>query len=304
MDYGEALAVRDHLLTRRRGWTLESDEQPQPRLTVGVHHRDDGTYGVAVRVQESSEQADAQIAEIVSEHGAENVDIRVTGAIRGLGLKDVNRPLIIGCSCAHRRVGTGTLGCVVKRDGRVFLLSNNHVFGRTNGAAVGDPIIQPSFDDHPDELLVVASYAERVDLVSSGNNEVDAAIAELDPTIAADRTTLVGFNASLRPPTGGPLPKSVHKIGRSTDLKDGTVSASALIPISVSIGGRSFDFINQIEITSLGAPFSDDGDSGSVVFADDGTLIGLLFSGNGSTTSYANPIEVVFAKLGGLELAT
>ena len=63
--------------------------------------------------------------------------------------------------------------------------------------------------------------------------------------------------------------------------------------------------ISQIEIQSSGTgPFSRGGDSGSLVYREDGVAIGLLFAGsesggdNGSGLTYVNPIDAVLAAFG------
>jgi hypothetical protein len=69
------------------------------------------------------------------------------------------------------------------------------------------------------------------------------------------------------------------------------------------LGELTFD--NQIEIQSTGTgPFSRGGDSGSLVYREDGVAIGLLFAGsesggdNGSGLTYVNPIDAVLAAFG------
>ncbi|MBV8545315.1 MAG: hypothetical protein JO093_11025 [Acidobacteria bacterium] len=269
------------------------------RPSIGIHHRSDGSFGIAVRIQELSSEDNPMIAAIIERHGASNVDVRVTGIIQALAVKDVNRPLIIGCSCAHTDVNIGTLGCCVQKNGKTYLLSNNHVFGNSNIAQPGDAILQPSSTDHPLSDLVAATFVEFVKLDIAKANRVDAAIAEMAEGINCDTRTILGFPKPLADAAAGLPIGTVHKLGRSTDLTSGTISASGLIPVTVNIGGADYDFVDQIEITSPAAhPFSMKGDSGSVVFNDDGALVGLLFSGNEKTTTYANPIADVFAALG------
>src|SRR5205823_3669095 len=50
----------------------------------------------------------------------------------------------------------GTLGCLVRREGQVFVLSNNHVLANSNEAQRGDAILQPGPHDggrFPDDQI-------------------------------------------------------------------------------------------------------------------------------------------------------
>lgn len=68
-----------------------------------------------------------------------------------------------GVSIAHYMVGAGTFGAVVRdRDtNEKLILSNNHVLANSNGARIGDPILQPGELDggvHPSDVV---AYLER-----------------------------------------------------------------------------------------------------------------------------------------------
>ena len=69
------------------------------------------------------------------------------------------------------------------------------------------------------------------------------------------------------------------------------------------LGELSFD--DQIEVEGVGDDqFSRGGDSGSLVYREDGVALGLLFAGsetggeNGSGLTYLNPIDAVLDALG------
>jgi hypothetical protein len=53
------------------------------------------------------------------------------------------RPARPGISIGHYQITAGTFGCLVQKNGQVFILSNNHVLANTNAAQVGDAIWQP-----------------------------------------------------------------------------------------------------------------------------------------------------------------
>src|SRR5256885_864294 len=75
-------------------------------------------------------------------------DVVATGVIRALQARTARfRPAPGGVSIGHRAITAGTLGCVVRRQGQVFVLSNNHVLANSNDAQRGDAILQPGPHD-------------------------------------------------------------------------------------------------------------------------------------------------------------
>ena len=96
----------------------------------------------------------------------------------------------------------------------------------------------------------------------------------------------------------------VHKVGRTTGVRHGRVTAFELdgVAVEYDIGVISFD--NQIEIEGPGnKSFSDAGDSGSLIVDDQMLAAALLFAGgdhggsNGKGLTYANPIAAVLKAL-------
>jgi hypothetical protein len=81
-----------------------------------------------------------------------STDVVESGEIKALQLLNMQgkprtarwRPAPGGVSIGHIDVTAGTLGCLVERNGEVFILSNNHVLANANLGKVGDPIPQPS----------------------------------------------------------------------------------------------------------------------------------------------------------------
>jgi hypothetical protein len=57
------------------------------------------------------------------------------------------RPAPGGVSIGHVSITAGTLGCVVKRDGKPVILSNNHVLAASGAAEIGSAIVQPGTYD-------------------------------------------------------------------------------------------------------------------------------------------------------------
>ena len=224
------------------------------------------------------------------------------------------RPAESGYSVGHFAITAGTLGtCVydilpgggvsppVHGTGipaRYYILSNNHVLANSNLGALGDPILQPGpFDGGTDPADRIARLSRFVPIVfgPSGNNLVDAAIAEgafhdLDREIY-----WIGYVDGWRRRTGVGVGMNVMKTGRTTNFTTGRVT---VVNATVMVGGYpggSAQFIDQIVTTNISAG----GDSGSLVLTRQGVrriAIGLLFAGS-SVATIVNQIENVRALL-------
>ena len=120
-----------------------------------------------------------------------------------------------------------------------------------------------------------------------------------------------GIGCDLVPSRGSADPERlfdpdliVTKTGRTTGTTWGRITAAEMSGIRVQYGARTALFRNQIEIESTSClPFSQGGDSGSLVITPEGEVIGLLFAGtdiggtNGQGLTYANPIHQVLDAL-------
>jgi hypothetical protein len=97
----------------------------------------------------------------------------------------------------------------------------------------------------------------------------------------------------------------VGKIGRTTGFTKGRVTAFELDGVTVRYDLGLLTFDNQVEVEGAGQrAFSDGGDSGSMVFTDEGRMAGaLVFAGsdqggtNGKGLTYANPLGTVMERL-------
>lgn len=295
-----------------------------PALALGLARQPDGSYRLAVRYRLGTSTVRSIARKVVDKIGAEDADVRRTGRIRGLSDETVVRPrppvirarslgetgrvrpLRPGVSVAHVDVSAGTLGAFVHVEGAVHVLSNYHVLSGTPQASVGDVVVQPGpADGGQAPRDRVGTLAARVELEPNGHALVDCAIARLDPELTEpDLQYPVGRVTTTAAVLGG---ESVGKIGRTTAVTRGNVTAIELDDVVVGyddeLGELSFD--NQIEVESTGpGPFSRGGDSGALVYREDGVAIGLLFAGsesggdNGSGLTYVNPIDAVLAAFG------
>ena len=105
--------------------------------------------------------------------------------------RDRFRPNIpAGVSIGHYSVTAGTLGAVVyDRDtGEPLLLSNNHVLANSNGASIGDVILQPGPTDHgvrPDDVVAKLHHIEMLRFVGA-STPTPAPAPPLFPTGGCD----------------------------------------------------------------------------------------------------------------------
>jgi hypothetical protein len=134
---------------------------------------------------------------------------------------------------------------------------------------------------------------------------VDAAIATLDAAVDADFTKLTGLG-KLKGVGDVFLDEGarVAKLGRTTGLTRGRVTAFELDNVTVNFDLGTLRFDNQVEIEGEGStPFSAGGDSGSLIVGEDLRGVALLFAGsdqggaNGQGLTYANPLHAVLDAL-------
>jgi S1-C subfamily serine protease len=283
---------------------------PAPNLAVGIHHRAEGDYGIAVRLQHPSAEDSPAFRRIVEEAG-DQLEVAYVGRIRKLAASPPwqqrrQRPLVAGVSVGHERITAGTIGCfATDGDGHTYIVSNNHVLADENRAVEGDRIVQPGVGDGGTSPADgVATLARFVALESQGINYVDCALAELSESVACepselrDASPLTGVAADLA------LVEDVFKIGRTTGLTSGRISAFDVnyVVADYDLGNLRFD--GQIEIvSSTSEAFSAPGDSGSLIVSQGQTEgVGLLFAGTDPdptrpTRTYANPLPRVLSEL-------
>jgi hypothetical protein len=255
--------------------------------------------------------------------GGVKTDVIETGKI--YALQDPTqkmRPARPGISIGHYQITAGTLGCLVERNGQVYILSNNHVLANSNAGKVGDAILQPgpydggtgadqigtleqfipvAFDEggggvtppsgcSPLALLKRLFGQPAMTAINEpGNNTVDCAIAR---PLSADLITPDILNIGV--PTGvgtATLGTPVQKSGRTTGYTTDQITQID-VTTSVDYGGKIATFKNQLMAGAL----SKGGDSGSAVLDMNKQVIGLLFAGS-NTTTIMNPIQFVLDAL-------
>lgn len=307
---GALAASREHLLTRANV------------VATGVGFKESGgrrtgEVGIVCSVERKLPVAELAPADLVPRSiDGVPTDVVPTGAFRALSAqhRERHRPVPGGVSVGHRDITAGTLGCVVYRDGQPFILSNNHVLADTNGASLGDPIVQPApYDGGQLPADTIASLEAFVPIIMleeesgcriagraaavlngiarmtgssarlkavtarAADNLVDAALAlPLDDGLLADELLGVG---RVEGPGSVELGMAVTKSGRTTGVTSGEV-IQVEVTAHVHLGNRVARFADQF----MAGPMSQGGDSGSLIVDAERRGVGLLFAGSGRTT--------------------
>jgi hypothetical protein len=195
----------------------------------------------------------------------------------------------------------GTAGALLQDSGSGrYALSNNHVFARSDQAAVGEQIIQPGLIDvgcRASSATVIGSLSPYPRL---GTN-VDAAAAALNSG-TMDPTGFIEDVGQVSGTTTATIGQSVAKSGRTTGLTTGTIEAvNATVSVQYQRGcgqGKKFVVSYQNQIVTSGGMIAG-GDSGSLLVDNSCRAVALLFAGDSTGRAIGNPIGEVLTKLGG-----
>ncbi|MCZ2838428.1 hypothetical protein [Modestobacter sp. VKM Ac-2985] len=281
-------------------------------IALGLTPVAGGQVHLAIRL---IEPADAEVVLAGLDAGArDEVDVRVIGPVRPLRsptpeeLRRRGRPLRPGASISHRDVTAGTLGGFVRRAGagELLVLSNNHVLANSDAATEGDPVLQPGVADGGLETDRIGGLTSFVRFRSQPGNLVDAAVAALDPGMAADPTAYPGgpLSAAVAAADETDPDELVEKVGRTTGHTHGRITAVEVDGVGVQYDDVVHTFDDQVEIEGLTGGFSAGGDSGSVIWRSrDRAPLGLLFAGSttggsaGGGVTFANPMATVLREL-------
>jgi hypothetical protein len=214
------------------------------------------------------------------------------------------RPARPGCSVGfsfgvgHSDVMAGTFGAVVERDGKRFILSNNHVLANGNALELGAAIYQPGLRDNSDaEHNRIARLTKFVKLETGEHNVVDCAIAEVLENKFISPKVMPRID-KLR--SGDPVVATeemkVAKTGRGSGYTSGTIlDVDATVKIEYPL--VTLTFTHQIIIVGGKGAFAE-GDSGSLIVERKSKRpVGLLVGGS-KTHGVANHIQNVLQHLG------
>lgn len=294
-----------HVAAAGRAVALRSIVPVQARGTIGIGVCGrKGDYRIAVRVY-SAAPGVARVISRMRDLCKGEIDERVVGRVykQTPWHQRKNRPLRIGGSAGRTdENAAGTLGCFASLrtgSGNDLILSNNHVLAKENGGHPGDRIVQPGRLDGGKASRDVVARLKRFKRLKRLNNLVDAAVAELEGEVEYYYNWLEGLGP-LRGVRTDPLEDGdiVYKVGRTTGLTKGRVTAFEMDSVLVEYDQGDLEFDNQIEIEPVGSrPFSLAGDSGSLIVDSRRRAVGLLFAGNDVDATYANTIVNVMDAL-------
>ena len=197
---------------------------------------------------------------------------------------------------------SGTLGALITDGTNQYILSNNHVLGRSNQAVAGEDVSQPGLIDNNCNIATVV--ADFTGFAPLGPSNVDAAVAQLRPGQMDSSGSIEDIGVPSSSIQNATVGLGVAKSGRTTGFTTGSVTSintSVTVQYTASCGGggkkTNITFTNQIVIG--GSSFSAGGDSGSLIVTNNAAHnpVGLLFAGS-STSTIANPIGQVLTQLG------
>jgi hypothetical protein len=280
-----------------------------PWVAVGLTPTPGGRAAVAVRLQRES---DRSLLPDLGRAARAAIDVQVIGRVRALsspaptGLRHRVRLLRAGLSVAHPAVSAGTLGGFVQTTGGLAILSNSHVLAASGAAALGDGVLQPGPVDGGTPADRVATLTAFEPFREGLPSRVDAAVATLDPGVAAAPGDLPGGPLSDTVPAVLDVDPDdrVEKVGRTTGHTRGRITAVEVDAVAVQYDDVVHRFDDQMEIRGLDGAFSAGGDSGSVIWRSrDRAPIGLLFAGSaaggssGGGVTFANPLATVLTTL-------
>lgn len=296
---------------------LDRSAPPEFQIGIGASFKSSKDFRVEIRVQNAGSRAH-QAAEEVMEKAGSEANLRIVPRLqihpihkmrellsrkpspRGVKLK----PLYPGASISVAWGGTGTLGgFVVLEDGGIGIVSNNHVLARMGRAKSeleysleeADKVFQPGGEDTanrtPDHAIgKLYSY---VDFSTGRRHSMDVAVARLtgnNRSFGGNVLTEV-MGAPKETRLTQPLeilelaqqlgrPPIPAKLGRTSGFTSAEISAFDIShTLDTELGDLTFEGITEIS-SDPRSPFSDDGDSGAVVFdLDSGTPFGLHFAG-------------------------
>jgi hypothetical protein len=287
----------------------------EPGVALGIAQgRNKKDFRLAVRIQRRALEADNSLHSRIQKSAKGEVDVRYVGRIAKSQNTDPpwyqakQRPLLVGSSIGHVAVTAGTLGCFVTNPKMKYpaILSNNHVLANENRGKKGDAIVQPGrYDGGRSRDDRIATLLRFVPLQTGAHNRMDAAMASIDGNLAFEIDKIVAFgrvkayNPDLIEPG-----LNVVKMGRTTGLTRGKVTAIEVDDIIVAYDSGDLIFDGQFEIESeRDGPFSLGGDSGSLIMDAEGHARGLLFAGsdqggsNGRGLTYATELGSILKDL-------
>src|ERR1051326_7625262 len=304
MEHARAYAYHDRALHHVRRFRNRSAAAPsvaitldnQPvRIAIAVVRRDgDATIGLRVTKLDDATRL-AINALIANGDVPEDVDVHEVGPLFGFAAQDFVSPVTAGVACANVSGMRGTLGCFVRVNGNVCVLSANHVLALENQAPTGSNIVQPV-----NGALAVQTIGTLLDFESltHDGNLFDGAIASVDLD-SSDFDVRLFNGKHISSARTSPLNQGdrVSKFGQASEETSGRIFASTVSNVVIQMDSGQYGFDQQIEVVPDGdGPFSIRGDSGSLVYDDNDQAVGIVIGGNGTDRTYVSPIGALLTR--------
>jgi galactitol-specific phosphotransferase system IIB component len=275
------------------GIGLNSNEKTNGDMPYAIHVHIDKTQDNANEMLRSIPTA---INEVPVEVYLEFPPVLLLGN-KALGKEDSKkyRPLKGGIEIYENgSKGMGTMGCVVKKDGAYYGLSNEHVLGK-----VGKEVKQP-YSDPCCDCCCCSDIVGKIS-ASVNNGHVDAAIFKINSDIGwkNEIVDMEGYIQGWVDVDETFLEKKVIKRGRTTGFTRGKISLINYTCLTEN--GQKKD---QIKINKIAGEdkYIDHGDSGSITLLEENNkakVIGLNYAGaTDGSYGVANRIKEVISTLG------
>jgi hypothetical protein len=296
--------------------------RPDRRLSWGIGRRD-GSFTMALLVEKEDSWALNKARELKEEEKT-HVEVTVVGqahSSRPEKVAEVEREARLrpGLSISHFSGFAGSLGCLVSRDDYLGVLGASHVLGMNNTASEGDPILHPGNPDGPavaeNKLGTLVSYRLLVHYQSTLAkvtiaNTADAALVRI---LDEDRCPTVNWVPNPKDPEerrisikgivsaeqlfehlGAPM----YKLGRTSGFTRGTLEYSNVQRYPIRLPDGKVYIYEDIACikTTEGSSFSEPGDSGSLVYTEEGLGIGLVIGGSNQYT-FVSPLSACLREM-------
>jgi hypothetical protein len=225
-------------------------------------------------------------------------DVKPIGRVRpDFPVKRKASPVQSGFSVGHVDATAGTIGAIVRKGKKFFVLSNSHVLAGAGLARLNDSILYPGPRDGGKLAKNIVGTLARFARFKVGGqfvNHVDAALCAIDAERLDDLDLsihgLTGLPTTIKAKRG----MVVMKRGRTTGETEGVVEDVNFRVVIDYPGVGPVGFHDQV----LCSRYSKPGDSGSIVVDKASRrVVGLHFAG-ASGGSVFNPIVQVTKALG------
>ena len=205
----------------------------------------------------------------------------------------------------------GTLGCFVRRGGRLFGLTARHVVALPdNPLGLGEDVVSPA-----NVFSTIFHPSRSLGTVAAADVDTDSAVIALKHHQLATARNEIPFRRgpkSLRSLAVNGSTETDGEVGKVIWDNGWAVSGLRVAKVGAAIGNYRVGHVQEIQKTirfdnaatlsnlftvasSDGRRFSEPGDSGSLVFEDSGRRpVGMVLGGNGTTSACAEFNHIVY----------